>query len=286
MDQLTEYILKGAEAANTYGMPLSAPAGKSMTPLKTVPKTGSINSIVNTTGLNAPRTLATKTAHQYALPNHERYPLDSYTQVKTACAYFEENAQAFDLDMRREFAVNLVKRASDLGIAAPEAALRYGSKVAADPTDLAIAFDGRRGVIEERFHPALASVKEAASSLPPEATALLLREFDQQVGIAHLYGQEILDPYLSAFAKVAEEGGTLKKSPEGSLLVGNDYLSIGDLKRFVSGNRPALVAMYGDETATKFQKDPVGAFNTFPKVQQRVLIRMVNDNGPSGSVND
>lgn len=96
-----------------------------------------MDSRVEVTGQRAPDSITEKKASSYALPAIEKYPLDSYAQVKTASAYFDEFAVRFDDADRKEFATNLVKRASALGIDVSDAA-RYH----ADPEEaVKLAFE-------------------------------------------------------------------------------------------------------------------------------------------------
>src|SRR5215204_1382928 len=137
-----EYVTKGAEAAGTNLMPTNVGPAAAARPsaTKTIPKTGAdlrrVDSLVDTTGKEAPRVLYSKTAERYALPSFALYPLDNYAQVKMASAYFEEHAGAFDLKQRREFALNLVARAEELGIKVATRAQCYVSQLPASLTDL------------------------------------------------------------------------------------------------------------------------------------------------------
>ena len=169
-----------------------------------------------------------------------------------------------------------------LGIKCPPLAEKYGSATRATQTDLNICLDGRRGVLPEEMHPALEQLKVAAAGLEAEGIALLVTEFDKTAGITHLYDAHIMDPYYTAFGKQAED--ELSKSPEGSIVVGNEYVTVASLESFVLKGFNSISSVFGPDMAKEKQKDPVGVFNSLPLPQKKMVIRMVNDNGPSEAI--
>ena len=94
--------------ASVKGEQKGAPQGKALKPH------------VDVSGQEPPTLVHEKKAQHYALPSMETYPLDGYDQVEKAAAYFEEWGKRMPPEMRHEYCVNLVKRASALGIPVSE----------------------------------------------------------------------------------------------------------------------------------------------------------------------
>lgn len=112
------------------------PQGK-IVPKDTIAKTASMRPHVDVTDHHPEVVVTEKKASLFALPTIEKYPLDTYLQVKTAGEYFDEFSVRFEDEDRQEFATNLMKRAADLGIDVSDE-VRY----AADPDEaIKVAFE-------------------------------------------------------------------------------------------------------------------------------------------------
>jgi hypothetical protein len=295
VNQLEDYLMgKEAETSGTHVMPLSAPTDQSTTlnPARTIRKVAEdpgaleknegqpgeqIKSLpqapvlhVDVTDKDAPKS-ATKQAEHYALPDSRRYPLDNYAQVKQAAAYFNEWGARMAPSIRREYCSNLVKRASALGIEVSEGARNYGASGYGDPARVEAMLDMRRGVIKEaEYLKGLDYLKEKRAETDPEAFAVALGEFDKVAGISELYDRDIHDPYLTTFGeKRAEDEG-------GAILVGNDYISHEELKRFAKTHSCSLKDTFGDDFCDEFRKDPVGVTNSLPVDQKKIVLRLAS----------
>lgn len=275
MDQFESFLLgKEGEASGTHLMP-NAPCsdqGKTTRPSRTIKKVAGEDGFhVDTTGKEAPRAEPEKRAQHYALPSCDRYPLDSYADVKTASVYYVENWRQMAPTHRHEFCVNLQKRASALGIDTPVAGdfNHYSSETYGSQAQLERAVDARAYHIKEaHLQDALRNLHRLQPTLDPEDFAVALGEFDKVASIDHLYDEHLLDPYASTFGtKVAEEGATV---------VGNDYLSHGALKNFALSSANQLEGMFGDDFVKEFRKDPVAIFKSMPDAQKKVIARVIN----------
>jgi hypothetical protein len=232
---------------------------------------------VDVSGQEPPKKLETKVAQHYALPSQGRYPLDGYDQVKTAAAYFDEWYKEMPPQMRREYCSNLVKRASALSIPVSELAQRYGGG-AAPVLQLKIAFDARRSVLKDDEHvEMLDKLASASNMMDPDSLAACLTEFDRMSGLDEFWGGDVPDPYFSAFDKTAEKQES-DTEPEGSLSVGNEFITKRDLVEFSKLQHKTVMQRFGDDFAKEFQADPVGIFNSLPRDQKLVVMRMANFN--------
>lgn len=296
MTELENYLMdKTAEASGTHLMPVSAPqlTDRNPNPARTIPKVAEqlstneegvsgeqieklpqaapIKVHVDVTGKDAPApdTLP-KEAHIYALPSFSRYPLDSYAQVKTAAQYFDQNGELFAVPLRREYCQNLVKRANDLGISLTDRIKKYGSDHYAYDAQVKAAMDMRRGVILNQEHRlGLDYLETNRSAMQPEDFAVALGEFDKVAGIDHLYDRDIYDPFYTTFgAKTAED--------DGAILVGNDYISQGELKAFARTDACKLESFFGKDFVDDFRKDPVAITKSLPVDQKKIVLRLAS----------
>lgn len=306
---------KESELANTYDMPQSpSPSEKNMTkkPLSVINKTASVaaeedellkvafeqttapevNTMVegenpkaepqtslkprvDVSGKEAPKTVTVKKASYYAMPHRELYPLDSVAQVEKAASYFDEYGVHMTPEMRHEYCQNMVKRAHVLGIRVSTLAERYGSETYAPPEQIKIALDARRSILKDESDVALLDkVASARPFVQPEEFAVLLSEFDKQACIDEFWGGDVPDPYFSTFGKTAAE--VSKTDPEESILVGNEYTTERKLVELAKHKHEMVCEKFGKDFAKEFKNDPKSIFDSMPRDQKLVLMRMAN----------
>ena len=266
---------KEAEVANTDLMPAQEPTNKSPKSKTVISKEGSMSPHVDVSDLPPQAQPTQKHAQHYALPAHQRYPLDSYAQVKTAASYFEENKGAFAPTHRREFCVNLQKRAAALGIATSPDIEKYASATYADDAHIDIALDGRRLVLNDgdALPEMLDKLAEQRRLMSPEDFAITLQEFDKVAGIDQYYDSAVMDPYYSTFG--------VKEAAFGAVVIGNEYMRKEDLQQLASFGRDYIATRFGDDFADEFKKDPEGIFKSLPLDQKKVIMRMATDTASS-----
>lgn len=249
--------------AKTEGQPGETP--------KALPQAAPFKLDVGTTDKGPSAATQTKQAQRYALPSLRHYPLDNYAQVKTAAEYFGQWSNQMAPEMRREFCTNVVKRADELGIKVAAAIRHYGATDYARPSHIEACLESRRGVVKEaQFQPGLDYLKANRASMKADDFATALGEFDKVAGISAYYDRDIPDPYWSTFGeKVAED-------EDGSILVGNDYISYEELRCFAKVHSCKLKDTFGDDFAEEFRKDPVGVTNSLPVDQKKIVLRLAS----------
>ncbi len=288
---------KMAEVSGTVDMPQSNPnpAQKKSFPVKTAaedfgpeesekynggtpgkqpkrnPQAKLLHPFVDVSGKDSTKT-ASRTSERHALGN--KYPIDDYGQVKTAAEYFTKYTKWFTPEERREYCVNLTKRASELQISLPEEIRRYGGDSYADDETMKVAHTARLNLLlEDGEKKVLNALFEKRASIDPELYAISLAEFDKATGLSLYYDQHVFDPYLSTFEKIAEED-------DWSEVLGNDLVTSHMLKEISKTNFPLLKKMFGEEMAVEFRKDPIGIFKSLPVDQKKIVARMAGDTSP------
>lgn len=255
-------------------------AGKAPEKMPQHPEPKPLTPHVRVSSNRNPPVILRKEATHYAV-GQRYYPLDSYTQVQKAAAYFERNVDQFDLEQRREFAQNLVKRASVMGIAPGDAALQYGGEGCAD--SVKVAFSMRRpfltGVPLELLNQLEKNAAaQATGQFTPddkEILALALYEFDKHAQLDHLYGQAFEDPYAAVFA-------TAKVAENDSWTEGNDYVTKEQIENYAVTATDTIRADYDDDFLKEFKKDPWAIFSSLPLAQKKRMARAASDNSPTG----
>jgi hypothetical protein len=251
------------------------------------PQGGHLRPTVDVSNHTPPKMVTEKKASVFALPSLKKYPLDSYAQVKTASTYFDVYMRNFTPEMRREYAANLVKRATALDIAVSANVQKYGASDYAPEAEIKAAFDARRLELQgnEEALELLAGVeritrekmwKEGGSVelLPAERAAEILAEFDKVAGLNHHYDRSIPDPYYSVF-------GFEKDANEAwSEVIGNEMVTAEDLQRLAKIGAFSVKTTFGHEFQEKFLKNPVGTFQDLPLDQKKMLMRMANSTQP------
>jgi len=269
---------KEAELAETYDMPLSPPPskkdrGKEKT---VIDKVGSLQPHVDVSGLEPPGEVKQASVSRFAMPSQQRYPLDSYAQVKQAEAYFMENFGLLPPRDRHEYCENLVGRAGELAIGVSPLIEKYGSSTYATAEQVGIAIDGRRSILKDPEHVELLDkLAHIRVHTPPQVFADSLAEFDKLAGIDEYYGQDIPDPYYSTFGKTAEKQES-ETSPEGAVVVGNEYVTQRKLVEFSKRGSGIISKRFGEDFQKEFTQDPVGILKSLPRDQQLVIMRLAN----------
>jgi hypothetical protein len=238
------------------------------------PQFKSLRPHVDVTGRTAQRGTAEKKASLHAMGG--RYPLDSYQDVKTASQYYEEWRKIMPYQDRHEYAVNLVKRASALGIWVSEAARRDGAESYAPAGEIKVAFDARRLYMEEGpARDMLEGLWEQRPLVAPDVFCEALGQIDKIAMLDCRYGEMIPDPCATTY-------GFEKKAEDDVWLSGNDYVTREQIENFGLTGVSTLEGSYGSEFANEFRKDPWGIFQSLPLLQKRRLVRMATDNSPTG----
>lgn len=259
--------------------PLQLGRGLSEKNVEQLPQAKSLKPHVNVSGKEAPQSAQEKKASCYACPSIGRYPLDGYDQVVKAASYFDEHGNSMEPFMRREFCQNLVKRASALGIGVSSEAERYGAETYASPEQLKIALDARRTLLSEPDIAVLDKLAEAQPTMLPDTFAAVLEEFDHRNLLDHHYG-DIPDAYFSTFNKVAEDKIVTEDdaSPSDAIIIGNEYLPMEKLLEFSKRGYDVMWNRFGLDVAKAFSDDPKGIFNSLPRDQRLVIMRLANSN--------
>lgn len=210
-----------------------------------------------------------KEASQYAVGGNQ-YPLDSYVQVKQASAYFEEYHHAFDPAERHEYAVNLVKRASELGIPVSSRAQELGTTEYAGPVHLKLAEEARKNALpyDSPLVPLLGTVFRKRATVSAELFAATLEEFDKVAGLTQHYGK-IPDAYASVFHKEAAES-----DEDYQETIGNDTVFGRQLLALARTDLTGLAKLFDDELVHAFKKDPVDIFKSLPADTKKVIMRL------------
>lgn len=252
--------------ASVKGEQKDAPQGKALKPH------------VDVSGQEPPTLIHEKKAQYYALPSMETYPLDGYDQVEKAAAYFEEWGKRMPPEMRHEYCVNLVKRASALGIPVSETAERYGSETFAPDGEIKMAMDARKTVLlDDEKILVLDKLASKQPALSPDDFAGLLSDFDRWAGLTPHYGGDVPDPYFSTFGKTASKQES-KIDPDESIIIGNEYVTKRKLVELANSRQEALTDRFGVDFAKEFRNDPLTIFNSLPRDQKLVLMRMAHSN--------
>jgi hypothetical protein len=165
----------------------------------------------------------------------------------------------------------------------------YGSDKYASAGHLEMMLDARRSVLHSALDPLhklssererddMAVLNKLAEEQPrmlPDTFARVLGEFDRLTGLDEFYGGDIPDPYVSTFAKTAENQESAV-DPKSSIIIGNEYLTKRDLITFAKIGRDSVKARFGEDIANAFAKDPTGTFESLPRDQKLIVMRMAS----------
>ena len=229
---------------------------------------------VNVTKKDPPTLVKEKTASSWAMPSICRYPLDTFEQVKAASAYFDEYWKRMAPEDRREFAHNLVKRAEALGEPIGEEAKHYGASGYGTDAQLRANIDIRLELnkiagAEDLYEQLYTNRRQ----MPAEVYARTLHEIDKYAGLDWDYDAEVSDPFYSTFGL----NKTAADEEKDSVVIGNEYMKTSDLITFARSKPDMIKGLFGDEFRKELQADPTGIFDSLPRDQKLIIMRMVNN---------
>jgi len=209
----------------------------------------------------------------FALGTH--YPITAPTQVKMACAYFEEHVNAFPPEHRREFAYNLCKRASELGFPEwlGESARIYGGEPTEDLDTIKRAFHSRQEYLpwdddekRERGLALLDKLEPKLAYITPSQRVDALTTFDRAFGLDRLYSQGHLEDPHRALTQKWAEAPTFSEVVDGLTVLEDDLVHLAT-------KRPTLKEHFSDEIVEKMQVNPVATFKSLPAPLKVLMAR-------------
>lgn len=215
----------------------------------------------------------------FALPSEQKYPIDSYEHVKQASAYFDNYFEQFSLEHRREFALNMDKRLSDLSMPITENIAKYAGLGYGPHID--IELNARVRNFEGFNHADAYSVLvEKKASVPPYVMLEMIAELDKISGADQKYDAPLgfRDPYQAVFGKLAE----VEPAKTFSWNEGNDYVNDMMLLDLANRRYRVLDHAFGKDMRLSFQKDPIGVFTSMPDPQKIIIARLASDESMVG----
>lgn len=199
-----------------------------------------------------------------------RYPISDMTQVKAASDYFEDYASRFHPAERREYAYNLCKRASELGVPefVGEQARMYGGELSGDLENAKMAFHSRQQfLVKEEHQELLDKVAEKLPYLGPAQRLQALEALDKVAGLERLYDRILPDPYLCLHEKWASH------QPFSEELDGEIILE-SELVHLAKAGKQHLCKVFSDEVVEKLRNNPVATYRGLPREQKKMMLRM------------
>lgn len=238
-------------------------------PSKKNPSIQQVSPVVDVSGKDPRLTVEKKASSLTALDG--KYPLDSYSDVKAAVAYFNDLYPEMDPQDRHTYAVKTASRAKELGIQTNELLDRYGS------TAYALDVEGhllaRMGAAPEEWKSVYEDMREKRASIDPEVFAQLLSEADKQANLNWDWGGSIADPWYSTF------GGDLEKiasSWSWQSRVG-DYVTEPQLRELARNGRGLVHKQFTSDLTNAFVSDPLTIFMSLPDDSKTILARLASD---------
>ena len=200
-----------------------------------------------------------------AIPEDDKYPLDSYSDVQAAVPWFEKNASCLHPRKRRTFARNLQKRAEELGIPTSQQIILYASEhVDLDKTAQQVRIRMQKTAGEDRQR--YAAYFEKISSVSPGVAAEALAVLDEESGMDQFWDGGVMDPFMA----------TLGVEKEASYMFHDNFgtMSDEDIKNLALRQQLFIEKALGKDFFKAFKEDPVNIFKSLPAEQKTVLIRL------------
>lgn len=223
---------------------------------------------VDVSSFEAPLRIVKKAAQHLAL---DRFPLDSYSDVKKAVEYFDENYLQMPPEDRHAFAVKTASRAEDLDIEFGHMLERYGSVEYAVDVDAHLA--SRRAIAPD-FVATWNDLREKRASLTPDAFVQLLVEADKKASLNWEYGGEVEDAYYATFGGNKKKEAYAAWSWKGGL--NGELVNADQLMRLARNGHGLIKKQFDGDLARAFAKDPITIFESLPETHKVIMSRLAN----------
>lgn len=207
------------------------------------------------------------------------YPIHTHDLVKKAEQYYMGEAPHMEPGMRRMFAMNLSRKAQELGCSLNDVIKEAGATTLAEPGHRKLALEMRKVACpgKKRIHKDLDALFVKSAELHPNLYAEVLRRFDIAHGLDARWGNDVLDPWSSTFS--------LDKTAEVVWDEGAERVTDSDLKVLATNHIETMAQSFSQEFVNGFQKDPVGVFKSLPTPQKKVLARLATEVSPASGDN-
>jgi hypothetical protein len=209
------------------------------------------------------------------------FPLVSWSQVKTAAEFFDDQGKRMHPRTRHEFCVKVASRAGELGVDVSDNIRKYGSQTYAPAGDLEVAVQTRRQLWREEHNEAVSlldELMEKRAELDPATFSEVLANIDTMTGSDAYWDQAIPDPWVTTFG--------VSKTAEWRWVHGADVLTEEQLRTFAASSQQFLREHFNDDLAKGLAKDPITIFESLPLPQKRVIARLAaqQENGGNSAV--
>ena len=192
-----------------------------------------------------------------------RYPLNSYSQVKTASDYFMKYYKEFSPQERVLYCRDLEKRATQLNEKVPDLVSKYASSNYSENFEQFAKM--RKEYLFPEEHYLVDELIKNASSVSPIHFAEALEVLDREYKLDQYWDNLLPDPYYSTLEKCAEED-TWRYSYR------DVHITKDHLKKLTNRYYP-LKEMFGPEVADEIIRDPIKAFNGMSNERKYILAR-------------
>lgn len=207
-----------------------------------------------------------KEACYHCIESEKKYPIDSFDELEKAAEFFENHYKSIHPEKRREYCLNLTKRAQELEVSVPKRIKKYASDDYVDNLELRQQLAARMEKTADKKQAQLYSTLfEKRASMPAGVFAHVLSEIDQQTKVAEYWDSVVPDPFDTVL--------TLKKEAGYSYNSSQGYIDEEMLKK-LAPNRELLKKAFGDDFADTFQKRPVEVFKSLPEPEKTTIMRL------------
>jgi hypothetical protein len=149
---------------------------------------------------------------EFALPERQKYPLDTPRLTQKAVEYFEKNATYFDPQEALIYAANTLQAARKQNISVEGTCLEKYSQLttSAFNEDYKSHILARRIYVIDEDRDVYVDLARRAEEFGVVKTAELLEEVDRKLGVDRVWGSQVEDPYLSVLGLKKEASCTHK----------------------------------------------------------------------------
>ena len=202
----------------------------------------------------------------FALPEYQKYPLDTIEDVKSAADYFGKYASKMEPEYRPVYARNVMDRAQELKLEVTDEIVKYAMPVYKDGNIIAQHLKQRIHIAPDAKE-TITKLASLASHVDPLDFTRVLEEVDRKHGLNNQWGKMIPTPEDT----VLESGTEIRKLAAGkgwSFSANGKAYSESDLQRACSSEM--VKTMYGADVAQQMSNPAV--FDSLPNPTKATVL--------------
>lgn len=199
---------------------------------------------------------------EYALPDKQKYPINSTSSINSSIDYFNKYANDFMPSEALQFANNVKKAALENSVDISDTAIEKFASLNTEAynEEFSLHLKGRKRFLKEADFKVYGDIEKYADENNATKVAQILERADTKLGLDEHWGRGISNPAFAVFENSLEKNASAGPSLE-------------DLRAL---DKPTLTGIVGTEVVGELRgEDGVVVFNSLPRPIKKEITQLM-----------